>query len=358
MKSRHLFIHAVNVHQGGGRTLLLSITHSLPTTERSVLCIDDRMNFSDTPSKCLVKRVKPTILQRFLAERWLVKSVAAGDVVLCFGNLPPLFRLHGHVTVFLQNRYLIDNVKPNQFPLKIRLRLAVERFWLSIRMVNVDEFVVQTPSMKKLLEALTEKPVHILPFIARHEEYARKARKAADTNVNKPTVFDFLYVASGEPHKNHRRLIEAWCLLAKQGVFPSLRLTFDEASFPDLHAFLEKTVAQYGLNIQNVGGLPYEQILESYKKARALIYPSTFESLGLPLIEARQAGLSILAPELDYVRDVIDPEESFDSSSATSIARAVKRYLGVEEASLPLLDAADFLKNILERASQSARTCH
>jgi hypothetical protein len=56
------------------------------------------------------------------------------------------------------------------------------------------------------------------------------------------------------------------------------------------------------------------------------------------------------ASELDYVRDVLDPEQSFDPESATSIARAVKRFMGWEILPLPLLDAVEFIKHVLEKA--------
>jgi hypothetical protein len=46
------------------------------------------------------------------------------------------------------------------------------------------------------------------------------------------------------------------------------------------------------------------------------------------------------------VRDVLDPEQTFDPESPLSIARAVKRFLGLNESPLPLLDATHFLKNI------------
>jgi glycosyltransferase involved in cell wall biosynthesis len=86
-----------------------------------------------------------------------------------------------------------------------------------------------------------------------------------------------------------------------------------------------------------------------YNQVGALIYPSTFESFGLPLIEARQAGLPVLASELDYVRDILDPEQVFDPESAISIARAVKRFIAIDEPPLSLQDAAGFIKHILER---------
>jgi glycosyltransferase involved in cell wall biosynthesis len=93
---------------------------------------------------------------------------------------------------------------------------------------------------------------------------------------------------------------------------------------------------------------PHDQVLVLYSQAQALIYPSRFESFGLPLIDANQAGLPVLAAELDYVRDVLDPTQSFDPESPDSIARAVKRYIGVAELALPLTDAKNFWHLLLE----------
>jgi glycosyltransferase involved in cell wall biosynthesis len=110
---------------------------------------------------------------------------------------------------------------------------------------------------------------------------------------------------------------------------------------------------RHGLNVTNAGELPHQDILSLYQKAGAIIYPSTFESFGLPLIEARQAGLPVLASELDYVRDVLNPEQTFDPESSKSIARAVKRFMGKEEQVLPLRDVHDFIEHILNPGDRS-----
>lgn len=334
------------MHQGGGRSLLDALLNAFQG--EVVLSVDERMPLSGALAKSVqVKRVKPSLVCRLNAERWLARSVAPEDIVLCFGNLPPLFKLRGHTAVFVQNRYLIDDVKLNGFPLGVRLRLTVERLWLSRRMSNVSEFIVQTPTMKRLLEIKTRGrvPVRVLPFVAEPKGYARGVPQS---KVQKENDFDFVYVASGEPHKNHRRLIEAWCLLAEEGLFPSLCLTLDEARFAGLCQEIEAMHQQYGLKVENAGWLSHQEVLSLYKKAGASIYPSTLESFGLPLIEARQAGLPVLASELDYVRDVLDPEQTFDPESAASIARAVKRFLGLQEEPLPLQDAARFIEHLLE----------
>lgn len=342
-----LIIHAPNVHQGGGASLLNALLLALPEDREVVVLHDSRMQILGGGLKARCLPVVPSILQRFNAEVWLSKNVCEQDTVLCFGNLPPLLRLTGRVVVFVQNRYLIEDVKLNEFAWKSMLRLGLERLWLSARMGSAHKFIVQTPSMKRLLETRAKVPVCVLPFMEGNEDYVRELPPSEIRRIND---FDFFYVASGESHKNHRRLIEAWCLLTNEGFYPSLKLTLDKAKFPELCDWIERQATQCRLNLENLGNLPHKTVVEFYDRAGALIYPSTFESFGLPLIEARQAGLPILASELDYVRDVVDPEETFDPSSAASIARAVKRFMGRGEPALPLQDAKGFLKHICETA--------
>jgi len=101
-----------------------------------------------------------------------------------------------------------------------------------------------------------------------------------------------------------------------------------------------------GLRIHTLGVLPHDQLLALYRESKALIYPSGFESFGLPLVEAKMAGLPVLAPELDYVRDIVNPVESFDPSSPISIARAVKRFLNEKHSTFKLVDAQSFLNHV------------
>jgi glycosyltransferase involved in cell wall biosynthesis len=344
-----LFIHAVNIHQGGGKSLLTSLLSASSSHAKTVVLLDRRMTLpGNIPQNITIKFVKPSILHRFGAEWWLKWNVESGDIVLAFGNLPTLFKLHGKVVLFLQNRYLVDSrlALLNLHP-KAMLRNSMERLWLYWRSVNVDEFVVQTPSMKSALlssGSVFRQPVHVRPFSDVSFGYQRTV------NI-RPTGhkrYDFIYVAFGEPHKNHRCLIEAWCLLAEQGLFPSLCITVDKKLSSELCRWVERKKKNLGLKLENVGFIPHVEVLPLYKQAQAMIFPSLFESFGLPLIEASQAGLPILASELDFVRDVIDPIQTFDPKSAVSIARAVKRFIEIEEPPLKLQVAEEFLKAILE----------
>lgn len=342
-----LFIHAANVHQGGGHTLLTAILDALPAHVEFILSVDTRVSLSlPTSNPPHVQLVRPTVLQRLIAEFWLASKVKSDDVVLCFGNLPPLFKLKGRTVVFVQNRYLAEQVPLRGFNFRNKLKIMAERLWLSLRSHTADEFVVQTPSMQTLLANLSkgQVPVKLFPFAALQEDYSRKQnseRTQDGSNV------DFLYVASGEAHKNHRRLIEAWVLLAQEGIFPSLCLTLNPDLCVKLYAWIQQVVKKNGIRVENLPLVPHAEMFGTYRRASALIYPSMMESLGLPLIEARQAGIAVLASELDYVRDVIDPEQTFDPESSISIARAVKRFMRIDESMLPLQDAKTFVAHVL-----------
>jgi glycosyltransferase involved in cell wall biosynthesis len=344
-----LIVHATNIHSGGGKSLLLELLAALPDDVAAVILLDTRMDLPFELSANLnVIRVAPTISARLRAEKKLSKLAQVGDVVLCFGNLPPLFNLPGHVVVFLQNRYLIDLVSLKYFPWRARLRLQCERLWLTYMAHNADEFIVQTSSMHHIFSKSGKaagRKIHVLPFGRRDSQGYQRTINTPEPNINLPA---FVYVASGEPHKNHQNLIAAWRLLAEEGIFPNLKLTLDPNSNQELCHWLQGQKKLFHLNIENMGMLSYAEVWDLYARAQALIYPSTFESFGLPLIEARQAGLAVLASELDYVRDAVDPEEVFDPESPISIARAVKRYLGVANPPLPLLDAPTFLSTILK----------
>lgn len=344
-----LVIYAVNVHQGGGAVLLNALLSSINMDDLSCLAfLDRRLKLPEIFfDKIRFKRVSPRIVNRFFAELALKNSVKDDDVVLCFGNLPPMFKLNAKAMLFIQNRYLIDVISLKHFNIKARLRIALERVWLKFFCKNINTIIVQTPSMRYCVSNHLGRETVILPYTYTINTFSRTALKIKSANETK---YDFIYVSSGEPHKNHKQLVEAWVLLAVEGIYPVLCLTLNEENNQELVKWIYDMVSKYDLKIVNTGFVIQSVIADCYKQAKALIYPSTFESFGLPLIEARQAGLPVLASELDYVRDVLDPEESFDPHSAVSIARAVKRFLGVPEQALPLTNATDFLNYILEES--------
>lgn len=332
-----LLLYAPNVHTGGGLVLLQAVLAAWPSDSPLVAWLDARARERLTlPAGASVQWVQASAGSRFGAERSLAATGAARDRVLCFHGLPPLLRNAAPVWLFQQNRNYLGQVPLAAFGWKTRQRLRFEQAisrWLRHR---VDRYWVQTPSMARAVQAWygpEKADIRVLPF----------APPAPQALPQAAGSWDFIYVADGEAHKNHRSLVEAWQLLAAQGLHPTLALTLSDRD-AGLAAWVPAQTAEHRLKISNLGPRSHEDVLALYRNARALVFPSKGESFGLPLIEAAQAGLPILAGELDFVRDVCEPVQTFDPASAVSIARAVKRFLGQAEPPLEPARAADFLQ--------------
>jgi len=331
-------LYAPNIHQGGGRALLLPLLQHLKDAEDMIFVLDARLQLPEScPLTGQVYRVKPTLLARLWFE-WRLRGLIKPDTwVLCMGNLPPLIAHQGFQQVFVQNRYLIDDVTLGSFPWSVRLRLTVERWWLRSRAKYVQHFIVQTGCMRRKLKHALGVDAIDLPFAS---------LPGARQQMDQAKEYDFIYVASGDPHKNHRVLIEAWELLATEGLFPSLCLTVSASAFSELVAWIDERKKACDLNLVNLGTVKTDAVMALYARADTLIYPSVLESFGLPLLEAKDAGLQIVASELDYVRDILDPDESFDPYSAISITRAVKRVMNIEADPLHILSAKEFFDQL------------
>jgi glycosyltransferase involved in cell wall biosynthesis len=334
-----LIIFAPSIHSGGGLVLLDAIL-SIPKLLVKLAILDYRaLQKLALPNETLKRFVQNTFFSRLYAEWHLWRSADTHDLVLCFHGLPPLFPSRGRVICYLQNRILVSRYNIVSYPARIKYRLLFERWLLRAFSSHVDHFFVQTPSMARDAVASISSGIDIsvLPFIANPNFIPSKSTVK---------YFDFIYVASDEPHKNHENLLYAWVLLAEEGHKPTLALTVPTDSM--LSKRISELTNQYELSIFNLGYLPASELSKLYSCSSALIYPSTTESFGLPLIEAKYHGLPILASELDYVRDVATPVQTFDPDSSLSIARAVKRFLGIYEPIITPLSPEEFLNELIK----------
>ena len=307
-------IYAPTVHQGGGRILLLPILDALKDDKHTLFILDERLQVTDFIDLYgQVIRVKPTLVSRLILEYRLWRLAEAQTDILCLGSLPPLLSSMGNIVVFVQNRYLLENISLRGFSIFVKVRIQVERWWLKARAHCVANFIVQSSQMKKLLQQKFWRNADVLPY----------AILVKAENNSSEKCYDYLYVASGEPHKNHQNLIKAWVIMAKKGQFPSLCLTLNAEKTPKLNAWIDRQCQQYDLKIKIVGEMPHHNIQQLYFDSKVLIYPSTAESLGLPLLEAAFQGLPIIASDLSFVHDVIKPTATFNPESPESISKAI-----------------------------------
>lgn len=334
-----LVIHAPNIHTGGGKVLLLGLFEEIKTMSQCIVIIDNRLKHIEKEFENInFITIQPTIFHRLKAEYLLRQISSYASNVICFGNLPPLFKLKACTNLYLQNRYLVDNNVRVRLPLILRLRLWVEKMWLKTKIRNVDDIIVQTKTMQMIVAETLNRKSKVLPFL--------KVEKCISVSKDNAKEFDFVYISSGEPHKNHLNLIEAWILMAECGYRPSLGLTLNPIVFSKLCKWIEDKVQKYNLNITNLKEISHAEVMCVYKKSRALIYPSYFESFGIPIIEASELGLSVIAPEEDYIRDLVNPAQTFNPDSPLSISRAVCRFLSYNSEVQKLYKPSDLVHYI------------
>jgi len=344
---QNILINACGVHTGGGYVLLKELIESIPLHLNTIIWVDQRSDiFLNKIDGIEFRVVKPNIFARFFAELNIKFTAKKGDSLLCIGNLPPLWRNIAYTTVFFQNRLILTFRRSeylNDYDKLTHIKFFIRRIFLIFFSKNANQFIVQTESMLNEFKSfLPTQNVIALPFLGKSLSVPSKL----DFFENlKP--YSFIYVASGEPHKNHKRLIESWILLALEGHYPNLVLTLDFQIWPELCDWINSQTRLYRLNIVNIGQVNRETVYYHYSMSKALIYPSYVESFGLPLLEASENKLPIIAPELDYVRDVVVPTETFDPFSSLSIARAVLRFLGKSKKPLEISSVELFWQNLV-----------
>jgi glycosyltransferase involved in cell wall biosynthesis len=102
-----------------------------------------------------------------------------------------------------------------------------------------------------------------------------------------------LFVGNIKPHKNLRRLVEAFCLIADR-VPHDLVLVGQRDGFITGESNLDGLVAD-NPRILIAGPVTGKHLAEWYGHADALVMPSYYEGFGLPPLEAMAAGCPVLA---------------------------------------------------------------
>lgn len=143
---------------------------------------------------------------------------------------------------------------------------------------------------------------------------------------SKPT---FLMVGTLEPRKGHRQVMAAFDLLWAQGLDLNLVFVGREGwQVEKLSRQLRHTHPERNQRLFWIEGASDEYLAEIYATTACLLFPSQAEGFGLPLIEAAQRGLPILARDLPVFREVAaDFATYFEGFTAEALATRVQSWL-------------------------------
>jgi Glycosyltransferase len=164
-------------------------------------------------------------------------------------------------------------------------------------------------------------------------------------NISKKFI---LSVGTIEPRKNYVTLLKA---------FNRLKYEKPQSYDSDLQLVIvgrtgwmsEATTAEYNQSpfkddIILTGRLSDAELLQMYNMAELFVYPSIFEGFGLPIVEAMQCGLPVIASNSSSIPEIVDDKKLlFNPADEGDILDKINMVLGNERLKVELSEKV--LKN-------------
>lgn len=314
-------LHLTNVAGVGATQLLQSLLPALETeSEHSITDIylpNRGALFSYRPINSAIRatpyrRYLPNAVSRFLECTLFGRRFNGQTPLLVFGDLP--LRCDSQQTVFVQTPHLL---RPAFFRWSLSaIKFALLRAVFRLNLRHAQNYIVQTAFMRDAListyPSLAGK-VHVIPqpvptwLIKAGLKRSRRADSCGDK-------LKLIYPAASYPHKNHRLLAGINSMTASNWPVQSLQLTIKPQLNPAPHVPW----------IRCTGFLAAPAMIDIYAGADALLFLSSDESYGFPLVEAMYIGLPVICPDLPYAR-VLCGEGAiyFDATDVSSLKTAV-----------------------------------
>ena len=133
------------------------------------------------------------------------------------------------------------------------------------------------------------------------------------------------YPAITRPHKNHHVLLESIAALRSQGRFDD-QLVLSGIQTPHWKT-LCKQIRRLDLDqtVRHVGYVSYQRVRQLYHGAECVVFPTSFEGFGLPVMEAFEAGKKILVSRLEVFGEIGVPERfQIDFADPEQLHRALQ----------------------------------
>lgn len=313
MKPKETIIEASNIYFGGGFILLKLLVDKLEAQKNYTIVF---LKYKDVLRAFSEGDYRYVSFIRTTSSGTLFRYFLRRNKILFFCNLPP-FRKQQRSLLYFHNPHFskrpVINLRSVLTPGKLKHYLYYH--WIKFFAKNVDIVGCQTSAIMEDLQQTGIQAVQ-LPFFG--------IVKPGNEDVR----YDFCYVSTAAPHKNHKILFEAVKILATSIDF-NIAVTINHCeannellqTIDDINKELGKDV------IINAGRLERNDVIDLYCQSRALVFPSLTETFGLPLIEALQCNLTILASDKPFTHNVVENAIVFDPADPYSIADQMKGFL-------------------------------
>lgn len=312
-----LLVDSVYIHESGAKSLLVYFLEQLANNRKDFYILFDDRFTSPIINQFSSKQYHSIAATEKSRKKFYKALDSQITAIFCFANVPPpVSVIDKPVFIYFHNLLLLSKWNDrNNNTFFNKVLLFSKRSYIHWKNRSNYYWFVQSNRMKFLLGNrlnIANEQIQLIPFFP-------------DCKVSEQSIrndIQFIYVADGVPQKNHVTLLKAWeYLYDHHGLSPVLHLTLDKryATLIQQIASLQKK----GLAIVNHGVISKDELNQLYRKCSYLVFPSLAESFGLPLIEAVQHGCGVLASDLPFVTDVIEPSADFNPYDYKEIGDSV-----------------------------------
>ena len=292
------------VNSLGGINVLKTIIKSIDSHNRKlfILIVDIRnkkLEFEKYSGFNQIIYCNNNLFSRFLLINKLKKSF---DVIFTLGNVPNLILSEKYqLTYNMQS--LIFEYQKLKYPNNIKWFFKSQVIKLLFKLSNSD-VAVQTKTMQVLFEKIfknRENKIHSFPVF--------KDIKIKNKTENRNQ--EYVYISSGEKYKNVELLIRSFSKFQKIHLEEKLHLTINKNQTKTIDLIDHTNSISKHSFIFNHGSITNKEVLNLLNKNVFLIHPSAIESFGIVLVEGSYMKNIIIAPDLNYVYDVCEPNITF-----------------------------------------------
>jgi glycosyltransferase involved in cell wall biosynthesis len=330
-------LNLLHAHRGigGGWQYIAEIVATLQKQDNNneyiAYCTSDSRSMLTDQTRFQVKQLRINAknrLVRIFCENTALQILAKRDgidVMHWFANVNALLpAARSVVTVY--DLLCFSNPSTHALSNRLYLRTMIP---LSAKTATVLAPMSESTAqdLRKWLKVPSDKMVVIsAPINDRFRELPSAQADSFRLRNHLPDRF-WLYVAHCYPHKNHSGLLQAYALLKQQNptawplVLRGKRFNRGEE--------LDAISSRLGIQ-SSIHWLPPLQDHEMpllYSSAASLVFPSTFEGGGIPIMEAMACGCPVLASDIPTTREFAqNAAVIFDPANPAAIASAMLQF--------------------------------
>lgn len=313
---KYILINAIGCGFSGSKIILEELVNHYKYDYRLILYVSNQSKYNFTTKNIEVHTLRHSIFGRYLRVLYEL-----------YYNLKALFNrnikgiinlsnyglcLNKNYILYLHNSLIVDQNSNISF--SGGNKNFLKDLFLSSCFNKANLIVVQTEHMfTKVIDYCNTNKIKV-PNMEVVKPYKNFYLTSNYKGKSKNFAFQFFYPSSNFAHKNEKLAIEAFAKLEN-----------------DIGLII--TANQYQPITDNViitGQITRENVYTYMQTSNALLFLSSYESLGLPLIESMYFSKPAVLPDLPYAREIYgDSAVYFDSFELKSIVKAIK-YLKKE----------------------------